>query len=437
MTRRPVARGALLLWAAATLVVAVPDVRADVLHLRGGGAIRTTEWWIEGDLLHYRSAAGTVGIPRAEVLHVEPSVEPEPERRPTSTVATSPVDASAGDDREMLSHLTAGSESLRTRRYEDAAVRFRRAIDLRPDDPRARIGYALAEMALGRDSLALVVVLDGLVRTPEVAELHELQGDLMSREERLEDALRSWREAFRLAPSDRVREKILKGERESAVARDLGFTSTPHFNVRYDGRLDDDLADEIMDWLEDRYGALSREFRHSPSQSITVLLYPERAFRDVTRAPDAVAGLYDGKIRVPLGGLRRLDDRARGLLVHELTHAFVHSWTRGNCPRWLHEGLAQRSEGRIPSERDLLDIRDRIERNGAEHWDAEGLSYPAALSLTLYLERRLGTSRLFRLLDDLGEGRTFDDALREASGSGYAGLCRDWARSLSAEDGDR
>ena len=73
-------------------------------------------------------------------------------------------------------------------------------------------------------------------------------------------------------------------------------------------------------------------------QAITVILYPLQEFREVTQAPENVAGLYDGKIRVPLGGLQRVDDAARRLLVHELTHAFVHSKTRGNCPTWRRSG---------------------------------------------------------------------------------------------------
>lgn len=56
MTRRVL--GVLL----GALVLLSPAV-ADVLHLRQGGSIATSAWWVEGDTLFYESAAGTIGLP--------------------------------------------------------------------------------------------------------------------------------------------------------------------------------------------------------------------------------------------------------------------------------------------------------------------------------------------------------------------------------------
>ena len=62
------------------------------------------------------------------------------------------------------------------------------------------------------------------------------------REERVEEALTSWRRAFDLEPGDRLRDKILKAERELAVSRNYDYAASPHFNLRYDGDVDVDLA---------------------------------------------------------------------------------------------------------------------------------------------------------------------------------------------------
>jgi hypothetical protein len=299
-----------------------------------------------------------------------------------------------------------------------------------PDLSVARVGYALSEMALGHDGIALSAVLDGLARDPEVAELHELLGDLRDREERVEEALSAWRESFRLNSNDRVREKILKAEREMNVGRDYDVAATSHFNVRYDGDVDARLADEIMDYLEEQYGVLASEFRHAPPQPINLLLYPTREFREVTRAPEWVGGLYDGKIRVPLGGLSRLDPRAQAVLRHEMTHAFVHSKTRGQCPRWLHEGLAQIMEGRRLSRADTAKVAELLRRIEPAEWESEGFSYPAALSLTLFLQERRGFDGLIWTLDEMGDGLDVDAALRRTYGLDHAGLCRVWAETL-------
>jgi len=416
---------------AATAVFAlVTSANADVLHLRSGATVRTSSWWLEGDELRFESPAGVVGIPRSELVRVEPSSEAAPPPSgPAPAPARSPAEARSSEPSSGPFPREAAA-ALRARDFETASRLFLDAVRDDADDALARVGYAASEIALGRDALALGVVLEGLARTPEVAQLHELLGDLLDRQERVEDALAAWREAFRRDANDRVREKILKGEREVSAARGLSYTTTAHFTVRFDGSVDDAVAEPVVDWLEDRYSALARRFRHYPEQPITVLLYPEREFRDVTRAPEWVGGLYDGKIRVPLGGLRRVDAGARAVLVHELTHAFVHDMTRGNAPRWLHEGLAQVIEERPLTRAERVEVAERVARTGPTRWDADGLSYPAALSLVRHLLELRGESGVLRVLASLGDGVGPDEALTREYGLDYAGLCESWARAL-------
>jgi tetratricopeptide (TPR) repeat protein len=417
------------------LLIGIAPATADVLHLRGGGEIRTREWWVDGDKIHYRSPAGTVGIPRDEVLRIEESEEPSRGAASRGSGRTPDAGTSGSmteDELEALrSLLDEGREALELRDFETASSRYREALRQRQDLDAARVGYALAEMALDRDGVALSVVLEGLARNPACAELHEVLGDLRNREERVEDAVGSWEEAFRLSPNDRLREKILKGQRELHAGRHYTFSTAPHFNVRYDHDLDPDLAGEIVDYLEEQYWVLSDRFRHAPSQPITVLLYPMEQFRDVTQSADWVGGVYDGKIRVPLGGVRRLDPRGRALLVHELTHAVIYSKTRGNCPRWLHEGLAQIMEGRPFTRADRQQVLQSLRGIEPQEWDEAGLSYPAALSLASYLRDRRGFDTVVLLLDGLADGQDIDQALRNTYAVSYDQLCRDWAESLA------
>ena len=164
-------------------------------------------------------------------------------------------------------------------------------------------------------------------------------------------------------------------------------------------------------------------------------LFPTRAFREVTQSPDWVGGLYDGKIRVPLGGLESLTRRAKQVLSHELTHAVIHSKSRGNCPRWLHEGLAQRAENKRLTPERRREIAEQLAGRDASDWDEERFSYPMALSLTRYLESRWGFDTLVSLLDLLGEGEELDSALRRFYGEDYAAICRRWKRELTEEGG--
>ncbi len=150
----------------------------------------------------------------------------------------------------------------------------------------------------------------------------------------------------------------------------------------------------------------------------------------MTLTADWVGGLYDGKIRVPLGGLRQLTDRAERVLSHELTHAVVHSKTRGRCPRWLHEGLAQISEGKAltPAEREW--VAGQLAGKDAAEWESAGLSYAMSLSLTRHVESRRGWGGVVSLLGLLGDGVELDEAFRRTFGEDYAAVCRRWAASL-------
>ncbi len=448
MTRR-LARSLILSLGLSLAVVA----RADRIHLEGGGVVEADSWVEDGAQIHIEGDSGSISIPKSIVVRIERTPpggraggkEPRPEgiaRSPASGSGPSPERANREErqddgSRRLRELLLEGRDALAARDYERAAARFREAISFEAVSTSARIGYAVAAMALGRDPLALSVVLDGLAQDPTSADLHELLGDLRDREERVDLAQEAWLEAFRLVPNDRRRSKIERAARELQAGRDFAFSAAAHFNLRYEGTLDRSLAADVLDHLEERYAELSGAFRHAPEQPITVLLYPAQQFRDVTQVGEAVRGVYDGKIRVPLGGLSRLDGRARRVLVHELAHAFVQSKTRGNCPRWLHEGIAQRFEGRPLTRADVAKVRSLLGSAEPESWESRGLSYPAALSLTSFLESLRGWDGLLELLDRLGRGEAAAAALEAAYGAPYEELCRRWAVEVHASGGDQ
>jgi tetratricopeptide (TPR) repeat protein len=418
-------------------------VLADRLHLDGGGVIEVDSWWVEGDVLTYRNADGTIGLPRSIVVRIETtehdSTAPaEPKKRAAPAVKPAPAGpppATRRVPRRIAQQLREAGAALKARDFETAASLYQMLMnDPDVDFFEPHVGYSLAQISMGEDDMALSVVLDGLARDPEHGGLLELLGDLRNRQERVEDALSAWRDAFRFAPNDRLRDKILKAERELHAGRDYALNMSSHFNLRYDGDVAPELAEAVNEFLEERYWEMADSFDHAPRQPITVVLYPGQQFRDVTQTPEWVGGLYDGKIRVPLGGLKRLDPVARGLLTHELTHAFVHSKSRGQSPRWLHEGLAQRLEGRTLSPRDRQGVVRRLREVAPAEWQTGGFSYPLALSLTLHLEERRGFDSLVRVLHRLGEGEPFDRAIESVYNTDYPSLCRAWARTVLDEE---
>ena len=437
MTPRLILCAVRLLAPAFLVAAALGPIHADRLHLDNGGHIDVDRWWLEGDVVVYEADGGTVGISRAMVVRIEAG--PTPTRRqegaPSSDPSPSgPARRDTDDDvTATRENLHRAQDALSQRDFELASSYYLALVQDQPELYVARVGYAVSEIELGRDGLALSVVLDGISRQPERAELHILLGELRYREERLDDALRCWRRAFKLDADDKLRDRILKVERELHASRYYDFASSSHFNLRYDGTVDLDLAGAVIEHLEEQYWVVTESFRHSPGQPITVQLFPEREFREVTRAPDWAGGLYDGKIRVPLGGLTRLTTDAKRVLTHELTHAIVHSKSRGNAPRWLQEGLAQMAEGKRPLRSDLQSIAKQLNQRPPDQWGSLEFSYPLSLAVCQYLSTRSGFDSLVELVERLGGGTGTDEALHEVYGQDYGEICRDWGRSLLAE----
>ena len=138
----------------------------------------------------------------------------------------------------------------------------------------------------------------------------------------------------------------------------------------------------------------------------------------MTRSPQWAGGLYDGRIRLAVGG--GLDDPASldRVVVHELAHAFVQHIAPGGVPAWLHEGLAVlfeqgeerwidqhlRAAGRLPSLSSLeggfagLNAADAI------------LAYAQSAAAARVLINRLGPN-LAPFLQSLDRSQSLDAAL--------------------------
>lgn len=124
----------------------------------------------------------------------------------------------------------------------------------------------------------------------------------------------------------------------------------------------------------------------------------------------------------------------RELLVHELTHCAMYqlaaderTWIARDIPRWFSEGLASvaAGQGRLrgslgelartyPSDADPLLDPEPLYRDRSE------LVYRAAHHAVAYLVAREGEARVRRVLEAMGEGRTFREAFAEVMGEDEA-----------------
>jgi hypothetical protein len=219
------------------------------------------------------------------------------------------------------------------------------------------------------------------------------------------------------------------------------------FSVRASGEPHPELAREVLQVLR----AADREYRDrlgfGPQETLRVVLENEILDDAPEGLPGWADGLYDGSIRVPAVGMDRVTPRLAAVLRHELAHSFLHLRTRGNCPAWLQEGVAQWLEGGAPEreDRSLAALARRHELPAlvtmeapfsARDEDQDQLrdAYAASLSAAAHILRTRGVAGLRRLVESLGAGLPSDEALPNALGLSYAQLQRSWEEHLSGLD---
>lgn len=146
---------------------------------------------------------------------------------------------------------------------------------------------------------------------------------------------------------------------------------------------------------------------------------------------------HDGIIRLRAETLLK-DAELRRVLRHELTHAIIDQRTRGNCPHWLHEGIAQFLDGT-----EVVAVENRLRRDPSalvplfriegpfrdRDSPAREQAYRQSASAVSFLVSRIGRTGLLFLIQRLGEGRPFDRALLE-TGLSYNELQQAWESSL-------
>jgi len=438
--------------------------RADIIHLKNGGQIVADSWEDRGDVLIVVQGGGRITVPRADVLRVEatPPAKPVQAPAPQAGPAVPPGSAAKGgieamtdgeiseaiavlkrrvDDYPLarqentrrivvlLGHL--GGRAYKARQYDTAVSRFREALGYDPKDASAQLGLAASYFRQDQDIFARSTLEQALLDHPEHPGLHALLGDVYNSQERTAEALQEWRKSYELKPDPILKEKIDKLARERSIDGEYRQSDAAHFTLKYDGeRGGADLGGQILDCLESQFRTLEVKFDHYPLQPIVVIVYPQKQFYDATQAGADVGGLFDGKIRVPIGGLKQINAEARRVLVHELAHAFIAGKSRGTAPRWLHEGLAQWIEGKTtPTPTGLALAREFQNPEGRDGW-GQSFSYPTALSFVEWLDGRVGFPALVDVLEETGKGTTPDAAFEQVTRYSLKELRQAWGEAL-------
>ncbi len=341
--------------------------------------------------------------------------------------------------RQQLSvaHNNYAIELMNQREWNQAAIELQRAVALDGESRKLKKNLAvvyvnqvneLRQDRRGRSRGSHVelqrLLQEALRHDPQSAAAYLLIGDIEYDRQQLTQAKSAWETAQRLDPTlPQIDERLQKLSVEHAVEKRFDRVGNLHFDLRYQGEIPRSSAVDLQSVLEQARKEVGRDFSYFPQHRVVVLVYSEAAFRQVRRGPDWVGGVYDGKIRVPFPEHTPALVSLRSTLYHEYTHALIHDLTRGRCPVWLNEGLAEFVEAKTRPPQ-LQQLQAALRSNQLLPWDQldgcfqsrdaaiAALAYQQSYSIVAYLDQQYRFHRIRGVLEALSHDATLDDALQ-------------------------
>jgi tetratricopeptide (TPR) repeat protein len=311
------------------------------------------------------------------------------------------------------------------------------------NDAASYLGLGIAHFHLKDDREAERMLQRALELEPRLKMAYQVLGELAQRRDDLESAATNWEKALEIDPSDgALRAKLERIRKEHRTEKDFNRDVTSHFSIKYEGREKIEAGRIVLRILEDAYGAVGRALSYYPDREVAVILYSNQQFQDVTDAPGWSGGIYDGKIRIPIGGIENETPGLRRLLFHEYTHAVVRAITPRRVPTWLNEGLAQYFEGREVGPRQQEMLRQLIQAGKVPSLsELEGsflglngpqatYAYLLSLSAVRHIVDRYGMYRAKMMLEELSSGADTARAISNALLISLPEFERGWKRSL-------
>jgi len=352
------------------------------------------------------------------------------------------VHAQTAEQNTYVRFIKTGVEQIKKGDYQAARDSFEGALRINDSAADGHFGLGIAYFHLKDDRLAERELTRAIEINPKESTAYQVLGELHYRKDDLEAAASAWEKAVELNPSDEnLRARLERIRREHRTEKDFNRDVTSHFLTKYEGREKIEAGKIVLRILEDAYGEVGRAMQYYPSSDIQVILYSSQQFQEVTDAPGWSGGIYDGKIRIPIGGIEQETPGLRRLLYHEYTHAAVRAIS-SRCPTWLNEGLAQYFEGREVASRQREALK-RISEAGnlpllsnleGSFMGFDGnqarYAYLFSLSAVRHMIDRYGMYRVKTVLDELGRGADTGKALSTGLLVSYEEFERGWKRSL-------
>jgi tetratricopeptide (TPR) repeat protein len=335
----------------------------------------------------------------------------------------------------------AGWEAIRSGKLQDASRLFNEALSAGPPDATLYLGAGLSAHLQGQEDQASRYLREALRQDPKLIQASLLLGDIAYRRGDTDAAIRLYEAALALAPTHvQIQTQLERWRKEAALHQGFQQNLNAHFTVLFEGPAEQRLAGAALDMLEAAYWRIGTDLLAYPSDIVTVVLYTDEQFRDITRSPSWAGGAYDGKIRVPMRGSLSSPQQLEKVLAHEFTHALVHSLVPRGAPAWIDEGLAvvfekgdMRWAEQTIRKADALIPLSKLQAGFLDlPSDQVPLAYAeSGLAVQMLLDRA-GPLTVTLLLKDLDAGQDFAAAFERRFLISFSAFQASWSEKLSA-----
>jgi hypothetical protein len=472
-------------WALAVVAATALCAAADTIVLKTGRRIRATNVVEEGDRVSYETSAGHLSLPRSSVDHVERGSAMDMGST-TAAGATSEIAASspppaltasdldaitkavlgggsidrnyiaqlevqaqtggkAAADRVAIAHHVAAQYEVQHGDIKSATAHYRRGLTYSPENLGLLLNLSYLLLRQSEYGEALEWLERAQRVDPQSADAAKLMGWAYSGLNKLDLAVAEWKKSLALRPDPEVERALAKAQRDQQEEAGYREGQSVHFQLRYSGAAaPQTLVRDILRTLEAHFSVIESALNYSPRESIGVVLYTEQAFTDITRAPGWAGALNDGRIRIPVQGLKEMNAELSRVLKHELTHSFITQKTRGRCPTWIQEGVAQWLEGASAGDSASAFVSNferthqTISLGALEgQWinlpgtDAR-VAYAWALSVVEFMVKAGGPEDITRMLDQIAAGSDAQAAAKNTLNMDYPELEEETVKYLRA-----
>ena len=155
----------------------------------------------------------------------------------------------------------------------DAAIdQYRQGLVFAPENNGLLLNLAVLYLRESQFTTALDPLERARRVSPDSADIAKLMGWAYYGANKTDQAIEEWKRALQLRPDPDVEQALEKAERDKGEEESYREGETAHFDLKYYGGADPDLARGILRALEDDFQDIESQLDYTPPEQIAVIL---------------------------------------------------------------------------------------------------------------------------------------------------------------------